>query len=109
MNIQRDDSTAFSIYQRHLLPICLVDCSRTKQNGNARAGREIDGVSCFISRITGRFLVVTREREGGGAVKSSDRAGNYVSYRTGYLVADEGKGIDDLELFKKIGEAPIQI
>ena len=44
-----------------------------------------------------------RERER-GVVKSFDRAGNYVSYRTDYLVVDGVKEVDDLELLKKIGE-----
>ena len=46
-----------------------------------------------------------KERERGrGVVKSFDRAGNYVSYRTDYLVVDGVKEVDDLELLKKIGE-----
>lgn len=57
-----------------------------------------------LSHASRRDFLLQRER---GVVKSSDRAGNYVSYRTGYLVADEIKGVDDLELLKKIGEVPI--
>lgn len=40
MNIQHNESTAFSIYQRRLLPICFVDCPSNDPEGAKKVTRK---------------------------------------------------------------------
>lgn len=68
MNIQRNESTVFSIYQRHSLPICSVDCpSLVSEFAKRRRTRVAD---CSL-KIVLRREKRERRREISLAVRSS--------------------------------------
>lgn len=63
MNIQHNESTAFSIYQRRLLPICFVDCPSNDPEGAKKVTRKKEKRSMkyrgaiYASGWQGKFLL----------------------------------------------------